>query len=205
MSSGRVTAIASLKLKHVFLDDERIEQHPNEVKTKFSKKIVTYFFPVGDFLKDVFIEWVHFLKDEKLCDANTPLFPNTKLSLDENDRFKREALDTVHWQSTTPIRNIVKQAFEAAGLDYYNPHLFRDTITHLGYQVCKTPEDFKAWSQNIGHSSPLTTFTSYGHIEENNQGKIIKKLGKNEDGKPITRKDLNEILLLQNKRLHEMK
>ena len=194
LTGGRVTAVASLKLKHVYLDDGRIEQHPGEVKTKYSKKIVTFFFPVGDYFKDIIIEWVHFLKNEKHFDYNSPLFPNTKLSLNENDQFSRHELDSVVWQSTTAIRTIVKQAFESAGLDYYNPHSFRNTVVQLGYQFCKTPEDFKAWSQNLGHSSPLTTFTSYGQIEENNQGEIIKKLGKIEENKPATLKDLERLL-----------
>lgn len=194
LSGCRVTAITSLKLKHVDLDNERIEQHPQDVKTKFSKKIVTFFFPVGDIFKDIFIEWVHFLKNEKHFDFNSPLFPKTKLTLDENDQFSRQELDFVAWQSTTPIRTIVRQAFESAGLDYYNPHSFRDTIMQLGYQVCKTAEDIKALSQNLGHSSPLTTLTSYGHIEEYNQGEIIKRLGKNDDDKPLTKKGLEEIL-----------
>lgn len=65
----------------------------------------------------------------------------------------------------------------------------------LNYEYCKTPEDFKAWSQNLGHNSPLTTFMSYGgHIEEYNQGAIIKRLGKNDDGRPVSRKEINELL-----------
>jgi len=42
---------------------------------------------------------------------------------------------------------------------------------------CTTPEEFKAWSQNLGHESPLTTFTSYGNISTQQQGDIIHNLG----------------------------
>jgi integrase/recombinase XerD len=194
LSGGRVTAIASMKLKHVFLNDKRIEQHPQEVKTKYSKKIVTYFFPVGDYLESIFINWVHFLKQEKLLDHNAPLFPSTKLSLNDSDQFTRQDLDTTAWQSTASIRAIVKDSFLAAGLDYYNPHSFRNTIVQLGYKYCKTPEEFKAWSQNLGHSSPLTTFTSYGSIDEFNQGEIIKGLKYQDEDKPVTKKELEMLL-----------
>ena len=64
-----------------------------------------------------------------------------------------------------------------AGLSYYNPHAFRNTLVKIAYELCKTPEEFKAWSQNLGHNSPLTTFVSYGQIEAYNQGEIIKRLG----------------------------
>ncbi len=166
LTGGRVTAVASLKLKHVFLEDQRIEQHPSEVKTKYSKKIVTYFFPVGDYLKDIFIEWVQFLKTKKLFDNNAPLFPNTKLSLNQNDQFYRQELEAIPWRSTTAIRTILKQAFESVGLEYYNPHSFRNTVVQLAYRRCKTPQEFKIWSQNLGHTGILTTFVSYGHIDE---------------------------------------
>lgn len=106
-----------------------------------------------------------------------------------------EHLDIEHWQSTTPIREIVEMAFESAGFSRYTPHAFRNTLTQLSYDLCKTPEHFKAWSQNLGHNSPLTTLTSYGKIPVGNQGKIIKNLGKSEEDRPVTRKELKELLL----------
>lgn len=197
----RVSAITSLKLKHVILAEGYVEQNPDEVKTKFGKKITTYFFPAGDFLKEVFIEWYHFLLEEKNYDYDAPLFPRTMLSLDQNDQFKGENLDNRPWQSTTPIREIVKEAFHLAGFSYYNPHSFRDTLVRLAYERCKTPEDLKAWSQNLGHSSPLTTLTSYGAIETYNQGEIIKRLGVNKAEDNSSLKSLEkkiDLLLMQN-------
>lgn len=176
VSGARIQAVASLNLKHILLEEQRIEQHPDEVKTKNSKMITTFFFPVGDFLKQVFIDWIVFLKTEKLFDDESPLFPSTRLSLDMKDKFNREQLGTTPWKTTASARTIVADAFKNAGLSYYNPHSFRKTIVQLGYKYCKTPEDFKAWSQNIGHHNPLTTFTSYGSIDEYHQGEIIKRL-----------------------------
>jgi integrase len=197
LTGCRVAALASLKLKHVFVEDQRIEQHPQEVKTKYSKKIITYFFPVGDYLTNVFIEWVDFLQKEKLFDLNAPLFPNTKLSLNAHDQFRRDELDTTAWKSTTSIRTIVKDAFKSAGFDYYNPHSFRHTIGHLSYRYCKTPEELKAWIQNIGHNSALTTLMSYGSIDEHNQGTIIKRLNiKNKDSSESLSE--NEVKQLKN-------
>ncbi|UDL94088.1 hypothetical protein LGH83_16345 [Lichenihabitans sp. PAMC28606] len=37
-----------------------------------------------------------------------------------------------------------------------------------------TPEGFKAWPQNLGHSDPLTTFTSYGTLPAHRQGEMIR-------------------------------
>src|ERR1700677_1148554 len=76
---------------------------------------------------------------------------------------------TMHWSNATPIRAIFRQAFEGAGLIYFNPHSIRKALTRLGEQSCQTPEQFKAWSQNLGHERVLTTFTSYGAVRADRQ------------------------------------
>ena len=35
------------------------------------------------------------------------------------------------------------------------------TLVRLGQEVCQSPEEFKAWSQNLGHEQVLTTFLNY--------------------------------------------
>ncbi|MEL6487704.1 MAG: hypothetical protein AAFQ13_11260 [Pseudomonadota bacterium] len=48
----------------------------------------------------------------------------------------------------------------------------------LGERICTTPEQFKAWSQNIGHERVLTTLTSYGKVPAARQAELIRDLGK---------------------------
>ncbi len=48
----------------------------------------------------------------------------------------------------------------------------------MGEQLCKSPEAFKAWSQNLGHEHVLTTLTSYGTVRTERQGEIIRELAK---------------------------
>jgi hypothetical protein len=43
---------------------------------------------------------------------------------------------------------------------YFNPHAIRDTLVQLAYDLKLDAEAFKAWSQNLGHESCLTTFSS---------------------------------------------
>ena len=81
-----------------------------------------------------------------------------------------------HWSIASPIRTIFKEAFESAGLPYFNPHSFRDTLATLGEQFCQSPEEFKAWSQNLGHEGVLTTFYSYGEVQQHRQGEIFQQL-----------------------------
>jgi hypothetical protein len=41
----------------------------------------------------------------------------------------------------------------------------------------KSPEEYKAWSQNLGHENVLTTFSSYGDVARHRQAEIIRALG----------------------------
>lgn len=69
------------------------------------------------------------------------------------------------------------------------PHTFRDTLAHLGQKICKSPEEFKAWSQNVGHGNVLTTFLSYGEVASDRQGDMLSNLSINHEGENINALD----------------
>ena len=178
LTGARDRAIASLKLKHVDRVAGCVNQDAREVKTKFSKTFNTFFFPVGEEVGEIVSEWVTYLRDEKLWGNEDPLFPATRIGLGTTRQFEALGLAREHWSNSTPIRTIFREAFGRAGLPYFNPHSFRNTLVQLGEEVCKTPEQFKAWSQNLGHEKVLTTFLSYGEVTCQRQGEIISDLGK---------------------------
>lgn len=172
----RVTALASLKIKHVHPVAQSVFQDAREVQTKFRKTMTTTFFPVGDKPKEIFLAWLEHLKINLLFGPDDPLFPATKISPDQNGSFSPCGLQRTHWKSTGPVRNIFKQAFETNGLPYFHPHSFRHTLARFGEQICRSPEEFNAWCQNLGHEKVLTTFTSYGKVSEQKQCEIIQNL-----------------------------
>jgi|CXWL01.1.fsa_nt_gi integrase len=176
LTGARDGALASIKLKHVNLIDGSVFQDARDVSTKFSKTFITYFFPVGEDIRQILIDWVNYLKEQKLWGIDDPLFPMTEIGLNEKKQFGALGLKRKHWSTTAPIRNIFQKAFKNAGLPYFNPHSFRDTLVKLGEVICRTPEDFKAWSQNLGHEGVMTTFLSYGQVAEHRQGEILKQL-----------------------------
>ncbi len=179
LTGARVSAIASMKLKHVDLMAGCVQQDARDVKTKFSKTFTTYFIFVGGEARAIVEDWVRYLREEKLWSGDDPLFPANRVEYgSESRQFERVGLDRKHWSNATPIRKIFREAFERAGLPYFNPHSLRNTLVQLGQRVCRSPEDFKAWSQNLGHEQVLTTFLSYGQVEISRQGEIICMLGK---------------------------
>lgn len=176
LTGARDSAIASMKLKHVDLADGKVYQDARDVNTKFSKSFTTYFFPVGEEICQIVTDWVDYLRRVKLWGNDAPLFPLTEIALGKNQHFEVNGLKPEHWRSAGPIRSIFREAFMNAGLPYFNPHSFRNTLVELGEKRCRTPEEFKAWSQNLGHEKVLTTFNSYGEVGSRRQKEIVHSL-----------------------------
>jgi len=176
LTGARDSAIASFKLKHLDMEAGLIHQDAREVKTKFSKTFDTVFFEVGDNIKQILQDWVDHLKIQLLWADDDPLFPSTKIEATQESGFQPTGLKREHWKNAGPIRRIFRESFKAARLPTYNPHSFRDTLTSLGFKRCKSPEQFKAWSKNLGHEDVLTTLTNYGDISDDRQKDIIQSL-----------------------------
>lgn len=201
LAGARDSAIASMKLKHVNLVDGYVDQDAREVKTKFSKTFRSYFFPVGVEILEIVTDWITFLREEKLWGNDDPLFPSTLTAQGlEDKQFKPVGLDRKNWRTTAAIRRIFREAFEGMSLQYFNPHSFRDTLASLGEKICRTPEEFKAWSQNLGHEKVMTTFTSYGEVPCQRQGDIIQGLARPQEDE---RMDVSEIADAVLKKLRE--
>lgn len=194
LTGARDSAIASAKLSHINLKENSFFQDAREVNTKFSKTFPTKFFQLGDDINQIVVDWVEYLKTHKLYSDHAPLFPMSEIGIDENQKFNVIGIKLEHWSSAAPIREIFKQAFKRAGLEYFNPHSFRNTLVQLGQTRCKTPEAFKAWSQNLGHESVLTTLYSYGEVSWDRQAEIINKLNTTSDNAKDAESELSKIL-----------
>lgn len=190
LTGARDGAIASLKLKHVDLIEGYIDQDAREVNTKFSKTFRTYFFPVGQEILEIVTDWLKYLREEKLWGNDDPLFPATMVGQGDDNQFGAVGLERKNWRTTAAIRRIFKDAFEGAGLPYFHPHSFRDALVALGQKVCRSPEEFKAWSQNLGHEKVMTTLMSYGEVPCQRQGEIIHGLAYSQEKGPTVDDEL---------------
>ena len=200
LTGARDSALASMKLKHVDLAAGSVFQDAREVKTKFSKTFTTFFFPVGAEVQQVVDEWVLHLRHDLLWGNDDPLFPATRVEPGVKLHFQAVGIERRAWSTAAPIRGIFKRAFETAGLPYFNPHSFRSTLVQFGQKVCQTPEEFKAWSQNLGHEGVLTTFYSYGAVASPRQGEIIRGLTRPAQVGSSSTDELAEALVLAMRR-----
>jgi len=182
LSGARDRAIISFKLKHIDVESELIEQDAREVRTKRAKTFSTWFFPVGDDIRQIVVDWVAFLREEKGFGPEDPLFPKSKVAPGDDLAFRAVGLDREPWANANPVRAIFKEACALADLPYFNPHSIRNTLVQLAYERKLDAERFKAWSQNLGHESCLTTFSSYGQIPPARQAEIIRGLSPHGEG-----------------------
>ncbi len=176
LSAARDDAAASMSMRHVDPKGRIVDHDARTVRTKARKSSVSKFYPVGDDIEGIVVRWIEELRTDLRFGPDDPLFPATEIGLDANRHFAPVGLSRRHWSSAATIRKIFRQAFERAGLPYFNPHSFRKTIVVLGQRVCRTPEEYKAWSQNMGHEQVLTTLTSYGAVSADRQAEIMEQL-----------------------------
>jgi integrase len=178
LTGARDGALISILLKDIDLTQGVLHQDARTVKTKFSKTFSTWFFPVGGDALAIVTEWIAGLRGPLLRSDGDALFPQTKRGIGADGGFISTGSERHGWSASDPVRRIFRAAFEGAGLPYYPPHSFRHVLARLGEKLCQTPEQFKAWAQNLGHDDVLTTFTSYGTVPPHRQGEIIREIGR---------------------------
>ena len=157
------------------------------MRTKFSKTFTTWFFPVGDDVLQLVVDWVKYLVTEKLFGPVDPCSA-TEVYRTSITCFKTGGLSRAHWSNATD------QGHLQGGVHGRRPAVcqstsFRKTLAQLGERLCRTPEEFKAWSQNLGHEQVLTTFSSYGQVGADRQAELIRRVGQRQGKRPQGRID----------------
>jgi len=177
LTGARDDAVASLQLQDLDLDDRQLFQDSRHVRTKFRKAFPTWFFPVGEGFVEIVAAWKAELETVHGFGPKDPLFPKTDISFGPNGAVLPARLGKEGWANADPIRKLFREACQAADLPDFRPHSCRHTLARLGQQRCRTPEEMKAWSQNLGHEKMLTTLTSYGQVPDYRQRELIAGIG----------------------------
>lgn len=175
LSGMRDNAIITLPIMAFDTNTLQISQDPKlGVKTKFSKTINSVLFKFDDEMLGYVLDWVKYLKEEKLFGNTDPLFPRNKVENQDNAKsFISNSVEPQFWQSATSIRNIFKQRFENAGIEYFSPHTFRHLAVITAISKCRNGQEIKAVSQNFGHEDVGTTMTTYGSLSNMQVSNII--------------------------------
>lgn len=139
--------------------------------TKSSKTMRTAWFPVGEDIETIVVDWLTELRGIGARDDD-PLFPRG---------FKKQwgELKDVRFDflaSATPVRHMLKVAAKNAGTRYFRPHAIRSTIARMIERWGATAEERKALSQNLGHEDYRTTLVYYGALDEDHQHALVESI-----------------------------
>lgn len=176
ITAARDGAIASLRLKHIDLVQGCAYQDARDVKTKAAKTFTTFFLPVDPVYRETFVDWVTFLRQDLLFGNDDALFPKQDIG-HVNRSFAVTGFARQPYASASAIREAIKAAFVAAGLPAFGPHSFRKTLVKWGDGYFTSREAFKAFSQNIGHDSEITTVGSYLKVSQERQAELMRRKG----------------------------
>jgi integrase len=177
LTGARDGALATFRLKHLDLSARSLFQDGRDVGTKKRKTFTSIFFPVGPEPLEIVTAYVTMLRNDLGFSDDDPLFPSTLMGRGEDRGFVAVGLSRVPWAGTEPIRRVFRAAFAAANLTYAHPHSIRKTLTRIGQRVCRTPEEWKVWSQNLGHDSETTTFVGYGEVPADRHAEVMLAFG----------------------------
>ncbi|PWE31367.1 integrase [Maritimibacter sp. 55A14] len=176
LTGARVGAVSTLLLKHVNLFDGHIYQDPRDVATKNAKPIDTWLLPVDPTYRECFEQWVTYLREVELFGDTDAVFPKIEIGCVDGS-FVRVGFAREGYANGGKLNAIIRVAFARVQLREFTPHAFRKTLARYGDSICRSREQFKAWSLNLGHEHMATTIDSYIPVSRERQGELIKALG----------------------------
>lgn len=141
------------------------------MKTKFSKTSIVDWFPVGDDIERIVIDWLKELEGMG-AGEDDPLFPTAPFK----PWMGRHSIEFEFLTTAAPVRQVLRKAATAAGVPYFKPHAVRSTVATLCDEWASSLRDMKALSQNLGHEQVSTTSKYYGDVEPEVKQELFRKM-----------------------------
>ncbi|MEP3675376.1 site-specific integrase [Sulfitobacter sp.] len=170
ISGFRAAALSALRIKHVDFDSRSVLQDAREVPAKNGKTYRAKWFPRTGAFQEIFLSWVRELQDLGF-QPHCALFP------DGRQLVARTPSDTPvePLASSKPLQDAFAKASERVG-KAYTPHSARHTLKALGAQMCRSHQQRKAWSMNLGHSDEQITEKHYAKMSQSQSGELMEDL-----------------------------
>ena len=178
LTGARERSAMTVRMQHIDLPARCVRFDGKLVDTKFGKRFTTKFFPVGQEFEDILASWMTELKASELWGPTDPCFPKTAVGVGVTGGFEPVGLERAPWTSPARVVQVFKGCFEAVGLPPFSPHSIRRTLMDLASVHCRTVEELKSWSQNLGHEDLTTTLTYYGSVSVGRQMEVIERMAR---------------------------
>ena len=171
LCSLRVSELRTIKLKNLIEEDGQcfIHINPKDIASKTAKTRYADFAGLPQDIFDNVINWKNELTKLGFINKD-PLFPKIPSNFNQFNLLE-SSITKDEIKSSSQMRDIFKNTFQSAGLEYINPHNFRHTRTRFAMK--QSPEYLNATRQSLGHKNIDTSFNSYGELSIYEQRKII--------------------------------
>jgi integrase/recombinase XerD len=170
LSAIRISALTSLKLNCIDIPSMTIYQNPSEgVRTKNNKSMETILLPIDELLV-IANDWYETVFTE--LGENGYWYP--ALSTDGLRFVDIKDIGDIESRNQS-LRHGVKRLCKRAGINYRSPHKFRRGHGVYAVKNSENFEQFQAYSQNMGHEDPGTTFKYYSKLSNNDIRDVILK------------------------------
>lgn len=159
LAALRADTITSLQVKHFDGDQRIVVQDARASRTKNGKSLRIKFFPLPACFSEAVFSWKEELLGLGFEDADA-LFPDGK---DLSTREGRSLRPVLPMSSTHAVSRAFREASREISQSF-SPHSAKHFIGQLSWRFCKSPEEFKAWSSNMGHEDERVTQKYYSNI-----------------------------------------
>ncbi|MHA6347594.1 tyrosine-type recombinase/integrase [Roseivivax sp. CAU 1761] len=170
ISGFRAAALTALRIRHVDIEGKTILQDASDVPAKNGKTYRAKWFPRTEAFQAVFLSWTQEL-DALGFQPQDALFPDGR-------NLVTRAPGTAPVDplgSSKPLQDAFARASERLG-KAYTPHSARHTLKALGDAMCRSYEQRKAWSMNLGHSDEQITEKHYAKMSQSRSSELIEAL-----------------------------
>lgn len=197
LAALRADTVTSLRIKHIARKARVVVQDAKSSRTKNGKSLRVKFFPLPDIFAQVVCDW----KEELLglgFYGEDALFPE--------ERFLVKRGSSVQGGSVPVMASAhaISRAFEVASKPLekqITPHAAKHCIGCLSLEVCKAPDEHKAWSINMGHESEEVTnqykknLRSYKNLSEERVVEIFEQFEQAGETESQIRADDKDLML----------
>jgi integrase/Zn ribbon nucleic-acid-binding protein len=165
----RESALITLRVRHVDIVRKRVHHDARDLNAKNGKSFEIDWFPRTEPFQAMVLDWITEVRDLGLF-GDDALFPDIRM-------IGGRDLASSSRESIAPMRTAgaVDAIFAKArkGRRHYTPHSARHALAALGDKLCRTPEERKAWSLNLGHASEAVTWSHYGKVDDTRKAIIF--------------------------------
>ena len=177
LAALRADTVTSLRVKHLQRSTRTVVQDARSSRTKNGKSLRIKFFPLPEIFSKLVCDWKDEMVDLGFSDEDA-LFPDRRYLTNFGHTTKERPIPAM--TSTHAISRAFKAASKPLGIQL-SPHAAKYCIGNLSFQVCKSPEEFKAWSLNMGHEAEEVTVRYYRHLPENRVSEIFELFDQADD------------------------